>query len=227
MHSQHKALVDSGAAGNFIDRSIAHSLGTPIVPVAVPFPIHVLDGQPLGSGLISEATAPLGMVMQGGHKERISLFLINSPAFPVVLGLPWLVCHDHTVAWPQRALTGWSRECSGRCLMVSVGATTVESPDQVSTVRIPPEYADLALTFSKKEGDSITTPSTGRLRDKSPGRHRTSQESRVFPLTGGEGGYGNICLRIPRSGVNSVIHFTCHLRFFRGEEEGGRSVPVY
>lgn len=112
-HSQHKALVDSCAAGNFIDRSFAHSLGIPIVPVAVPFPVHALDSRILGSGLIREATAPLGMVTQGGHKERISLFLVDSPAFNVVLGLPWLVSHDPTVSWPQKAFMGLSRECSG------------------------------------------------------------------------------------------------------------------
>jgi hypothetical protein len=31
----------------------------------------------------------------------------------------------------------------------------VESPDQVSTVRIPPEYADLALDFSKKKATQL------------------------------------------------------------------------
>uniref|UniRef100_A0A674ED49 Gypsy retrotransposon integrase-like protein 1 n=1 Tax=Salmo trutta TaxID=8032 RepID=A0A674ED49_SALTR len=95
------------------------------------------------------------MVTQGGHEERISLFLIDSPAFPVVLGLPWLAHHNPTIAWQQRALTGWSRECSGRCAWVSVGATTVESPDQVSTVRIPPEYADLALAFCKNKATQL------------------------------------------------------------------------
>ena len=56
----------------------------------MPFPVHALDSRPLGSGLIRENTAPLGMVTQGVHKERISLFLIDSPAFTVVLRLPWL-----------------------------------------------------------------------------------------------------------------------------------------
>uniref|UniRef100_A0A4W5QR03 ribonuclease H n=1 Tax=Hucho hucho TaxID=62062 RepID=A0A4W5QR03_9TELE len=153
--SPHKALVDSGAAGNFIDRSFAHSLGIPIVPVDIPFHVHALDSRPLGSGLIREATTPLDMVTRGGHKERISLFLIDSPAFPVVLGLPWLACHDPTILWQQGALKGWSRECSGRCLGVSVGATTVESPDQVSTVRIPSEYDDLALAFCKKKATQL------------------------------------------------------------------------
>uniref|UniRef100_A0A8C7RSA0 Reverse transcriptase domain-containing protein n=1 Tax=Oncorhynchus mykiss TaxID=8022 RepID=A0A8C7RSA0_ONCMY len=149
-HSQHKALADSGAAGNFIDRAFSHSLGIPIVPVDMPFPVHALDSRPLRSGLIREATAPLGMVTQEGHKERISIFLIDSPAFPMVLGIPWLACHDPTISKQQRSLKGSSRKCSERCVAVSVGATTVESTDQGSTMHIPSEYADLALAFCKK-----------------------------------------------------------------------------
>ena len=86
----------------------------------------------------------------GGAIPCISLFLNDPPAFPMVMGLPWLACLDLTIAWQQRAPNGWSRECSGRCVGVSIGATTMESPDQVSTVRIPSEYADLALAFCKK-----------------------------------------------------------------------------
>ena len=125
-----------------------------MVPAAMPILVHALDSQPLGSGLIRDATAPPDMVTQGGHMEKIIFFLIDSPAFPVVLGLPWLACHDPTVSWRRRALTGW---CSRRCLGVSVGATTVESPDQVSTVRIPPEYVDSALAFSKTKATQLST----------------------------------------------------------------------
>uniref|UniRef100_A0AAZ3SND0 CCHC-type domain-containing protein n=1 Tax=Oncorhynchus tshawytscha TaxID=74940 RepID=A0AAZ3SND0_ONCTS len=154
--SQHKALVDSGAAGNFINKGLAHSLGIPIVPVDMPFPFHALDSRSLGSGFIREATTPLSMVTQGGYREKISLFLIDSPVYSMVLGLPWLACHNSTVSWPQRSLTEWSRECSGKCLGVSIGDTTVKSPDQVSTVRIPPEYAVLALAFCKKKATQLS-----------------------------------------------------------------------
>uniref|UniRef100_A0A674B569 Retrotransposon gag domain-containing protein n=1 Tax=Salmo trutta TaxID=8032 RepID=A0A674B569_SALTR len=155
LHSQHKALVDSGAAGNFIDRSLANRLGIPIVPVDVPFPIHALDSRPLGSGLIREVTVPITMVTQESHEESISLFLIDAPEFPVVLGLPWLASHDPIISWQQRVLKGWSCQCSGRCLGVSLGATTVESPNQVSTVHIPPEYADLAIAFCKRKATQL------------------------------------------------------------------------
>jgi hypothetical protein len=53
------------------------------------------------------------------------------------------------------ALKGWSEECSGWFIGVSIGATTVESPDQVSTVRIPSEYADLAIAFCKKRATQL------------------------------------------------------------------------
>ena len=80
------------------------------------------------------------MITQEGHEERISLFLIDSPAFPVVLGLPWLAYHDPTVSWQQRALKG---------------ATTVESPNQVSSMHIAPEYAEFALAFCKKKATQL------------------------------------------------------------------------
>uniref|UniRef100_A0A674C300 CCHC-type domain-containing protein n=1 Tax=Salmo trutta TaxID=8032 RepID=A0A674C300_SALTR len=166
-HSQCKALVDSGAAGSFMDRSVADKLGIPLVKLDKPFPVHALDSRPLGSGQVREETVPLVMVTQGGHEESIRLFLIDSPAFPVVLGLPWL---------------GWSRECSGRCIGVSIGATTVESPDQVSTVHIPSEYADLAIAFSKtkatqlpphRQGDCVINLQAGAALPK----------SHVYPLS--------------------------------------------
>ena len=161
------------------------------------------------------------MIMQENHEERISLFLIDSPTFPVVLGLPWLASHDPIISWQQRALKGWSHQCSGRCVGVSLGATTVESPNQVSTVHIPPEYAELALAFCKKKATQFPPHRLGDCAIKSSGRCCTSQESRVSSVTGGDGGYGNICYRISGTGKHSAFHFTCLLKFLFDEEDGG------
>ena len=98
---QRKALVDSGAAGNFMDGGLARRLGIPLVPLDQPFPVHSLDSRPLGSGLVREATVPLDMITQGDHGEQISLFLIDSPVFPVVLGIPWLASHNPRISWRQ------------------------------------------------------------------------------------------------------------------------------
>ena len=89
----------------------------------------------------------------------------------------------------------------------------MESPDQVSTVRIPPEYADLAQ-LPHRLGDCVID----LLED--PALPRSHVQS---PLTGGDRGYENTCLRIPASGVHSVLYFTRLLKVLFCEEEGGRS----
>ena len=114
----------------------------------LPFPVHSLDSRPLGSGVVREATVPLDMVTQGSHKEQISLFLIDSPAFPVVLGIPWLAQHNPVISWRQGALRGWSVECSGRCI---VGATTVE-PSLEFIVEVDASEAAVAAVLSQTSG---------------------------------------------------------------------------
>ena len=91
--SRHKALVDSGTAGNFIDHGLANRLGIPLVQLDKPFPVHALDSRPLGSGLVREATAPLDMVTQEGHEERISVTGIKFLCFNNQLKLITLSIH--------------------------------------------------------------------------------------------------------------------------------------
>ncbi|KAK6298912.1 hypothetical protein J4Q44_G00304220 [Coregonus suidteri] len=181
---QCKAQVDSGAAGNFMDRAFAHRIGIPLIPLSIPRPIRALGSRPLGSGLVKEVTAPVTMITQETHCEQVTFSIIESPAFPVVLGIPWLALHNPTFSWPQKVLTGWSRECQGSCLGVSVGATMVESPDSTSTVRIPPEYLDLAQAFSKTQATKLPPHRAGGLREKPLDRRCTSQESYIPPVTG-------------------------------------------
>ena len=115
-----------------MDCGLAIKLGVPLVPIDSPFPVHSLDSRPLGSGMVRETTVPLDMVTRGNHREHISLYSIDSPAFPVGLGIPWLARPNPKISWRQGVLQGWSEECAGRCLGVSIGATSVESPDQGS-----------------------------------------------------------------------------------------------
>uniref|UniRef100_A0A6Q2ZMK7 Retrotransposon gag domain-containing protein n=1 Tax=Esox lucius TaxID=8010 RepID=A0A6Q2ZMK7_ESOLU len=144
-----KALVDSGAAGNFMDRSFALRSHIPLQALDTPLPVRALDSRPLGSGLVTSCTVPLLLITDNRHSETISFHVIDSPTFPVVLGFPWLSLHDPIISWSSRRLSGWSRKCQGRCLGVSVGSTSVESPDSAPAVPIPPEYRDLATVFSK------------------------------------------------------------------------------
>lgn len=53
------ALVDSGAAGNFIHQTLVSSLNITTYPFSSPFPVQALDKRPLRSGTITHITAPL------------------------------------------------------------------------------------------------------------------------------------------------------------------------
>ncbi len=92
-HHKLQAFLDSGAAGNFMDFTLARHLRIQPITLQEPLTITALDGRPLGSGQVRQCTTPLHLQI-GCHKERIQFFLIHSPEFPLILGFPWLSLHN-------------------------------------------------------------------------------------------------------------------------------------
>ena len=80
------ALVDSGAAVNLMDITLAKQLGIPTTPVAIPQAVQALDGRPLGSGHLERVTVPLIMSSHNDHQETIHFWLTT--AGPCGAGLP-------------------------------------------------------------------------------------------------------------------------------------------
>ncbi|CAB1348528.1 unnamed protein product [Coregonus sp. 'balchen'] len=76
------ALVDSGAAGNFLDQSVALLLRIPLVPSQPPIPVHALDNRSLGTGLVRQTTIPISLTVNHNHHERITFLILVSPAHP-------------------------------------------------------------------------------------------------------------------------------------------------
>ena len=106
------ALVDSGAAVNLMDITLAKQLGIPTTPVAIPQPVQALDGRPLGSGRLDRITAPLIMSTQDGHQETIRFWLTTTQQDPVVLGYPWLAAHEPQFSWATSSLLHWGTTCT-------------------------------------------------------------------------------------------------------------------
>ena len=106
------ALVDSGAAVNLMDITLAKQLGIPTTPVAIPQPVQALDGRPLGSGQLDRVTAPLIMSTQDGHQETIHFWLTTTQQDPVVLGYPWLTVHEPQFLWATSSLLHWGTTCT-------------------------------------------------------------------------------------------------------------------
>ena len=173
-----RALVDSGAAANLIDLTLAKQLQIPFLQMASPREVQALDGRPLGSGSLEFQTPPLTMQVGDSHFEEIQFYLIDTPLDPIVLGYPWLMVHQPTFDWRRVELLEWGGDCSqhARVALVrrgmavgegeigaavpSFGGRTVVQPVEVSEEEdmlrhVPSEYHDLAEVFSKERAMSL------------------------------------------------------------------------
>ncbi|KAL0173707.1 hypothetical protein M9458_029675, partial [Cirrhinus mrigala] len=148
------ALIDSGAAGNFIDKDFAKINQLPLFPCASPVAVAALDGRPLGTGRIDHTTTDLTLRIEPGHQETIRFFVITSPQSPLILGFPWLDRHEPTIAWARGVVTHWSSHCQQSCIQSppkTPPCLTTPSPNST----IPAEYHDLLEAFSTAKATEL------------------------------------------------------------------------
>jgi hypothetical protein len=110
-----KALIDSGAEGNFLDHKTALRLRIPLVPLDPPILVTALSGQSLPP--VTHVTESVSLITSGNHTETISFLLTDSPLAPVVLGHPWLSRHNPNINWSQNTVLSWSEYCHASCLL--------------------------------------------------------------------------------------------------------------
>ncbi|KAL0157200.1 hypothetical protein M9458_048446, partial [Cirrhinus mrigala] len=141
------ALIDSGAAGNFIDAGFVKSNNLPLLSCSPHVAVAALDGRPLGSGRIQFTTDDIHLQIEPSHRETIRFFVITSPQTPVILGYPWLNQHGPSVSWTARTITHWSPYCQEHCLSTVVPPRASPPPDNTSNT-IPSDYSDLRQRFT-------------------------------------------------------------------------------
>ncbi len=179
------ALIDSGAAGNFIDINFAKAHSLPLIPCESGVAVAALDGRPLGTGHIKFTTKDITMRTGSLHTESIRLFAIESPQKPIILGLPWLERHNPCISWSTRQIVQWSETCHKHCLLlhshspISPKSLLKESP---VIQGLPIEYHDLCEAFSRSKASQLPPhrPSDCAI-DLLSGAVPT--RGRIFPLT--------------------------------------------
>ncbi|KAL0157403.1 hypothetical protein M9458_048649 [Cirrhinus mrigala] len=178
------ALIDSGAAGNFIDADFVANNHLPTLSCSPHVSVAALDGRPLGSGRIHHTTDDLTLHIDPSHRETIRFFIISSPRSPVILGYPWLNQHEPSISWADRTITRWSSHCHQHCQRTQVtpaGALTRHT----SSSSIPTEYQDLLEAFSRTRATQLPPHRPGDCAiDLIPGA--TPPRGRVFPLSQAE-----------------------------------------
>ncbi|XP_073701959.1 matrix-remodeling-associated protein 5 [Garra rufa] len=175
------ALIDSGAAGNFIDMNFVKSNHLPTLSCVSPVSVAALDGRPLGSGRIDHTTEDLTLRLEPNHQEIIRFFVITSPQSPLILGFPWLDRHEPTISWAGGNITHWSPYCHQHC--ITSGSKTHSNPtEQPSSSVIPPEYHDLLEAFSVLKATTLPPHRPGDCAiDLKPGA--VTPHGRIFPLS--------------------------------------------
>ncbi len=172
------SLIDSGAAGNFIDATFAKTHHIPLVPCVSHLAVAALDGRPLGSGRVQFITEEMQLRVGALHTETISLFVFQSPQTPIILGLPWLERHNPSISWSERQITQWSESCKQNCLPSNSARNSTCMPES----QLPAEYNDLAEAFSKTKATQLPPHRTGDCAiDLQPGSQ--PPKGRIFPLS--------------------------------------------
>lgn len=143
-----KSLVDSGAAGNFIDIRLTHRLNLPLRKLAFPLKVHGVTGEKMMSRTIYYRTHPFVMQVGALHTETVEMSVLSQTKDPLILGLPWLRKHNPQVEWQTGEITAWSDRCLRECMSLPCKAMGVESPDPESLDVIPLDYQDV---FSKEK----------------------------------------------------------------------------
>ncbi len=172
------ALIDSGAAGNFIDVTFAKTHHIPLVPCVSHLAVAALDGRPLGSGRVQFITEEMQLRVGALHTETINIFVFQSPQTPIILGLPWLERHNPTISWSERQITQWSESCKQNCLPSTSTRKLTCTPE----LQLPAEYHDLVEAFSKTKATQLPPHRTGDCAiDLQPGSQ--PPKGRIFPLS--------------------------------------------
>jgi len=95
-----KALLDSGAMGNFIDRDFVHMKGINTQSISRPILVYNVDGSPNEVGQISKVVDVV--LHYKTHSERTLLVVFSLRKQNMILGYTWLKDHNLEVNWQTR-----------------------------------------------------------------------------------------------------------------------------
>jgi len=97
-------FIDSGADESLINWGLVWRLGLQVEPLSKPIKVSALNGGALFD--ISHISKPADIHIADNWK-RIRLYLIDSPLHHLILGFPWLVCHNPHINWRTGDIMGW------------------------------------------------------------------------------------------------------------------------
>jgi len=113
-----EALLDSGAIGLVMSLKFARKQGFKLKKLERPINIRNIDESLNKEGPI-EHTVEVNIYYQG-HRERTEIDVIGGQKWTVILGMPWLVCHNPEIDWRtvEVKMTRCPEECGKQWRLV-------------------------------------------------------------------------------------------------------------
>ena len=106
-----EALLDSGMTGLVMSSEFARKQGFKLKKLERPMQVRNVDGSFNKEGLI-ENTVEVNVYYKG-HVERTEIDVIGGQKWLVILGRPWLACHNPEINWKtgEVKMTWCPEEC--------------------------------------------------------------------------------------------------------------------
>ena len=92
-----ETLLDSGATGLVMSSEFARKQGFKLKKLERPMNVRNVDGSLNKEGPI-EHTVEVNIYFKG-HRERTEIDVIGGQKWTVILGMPWLACHNTEIDW--------------------------------------------------------------------------------------------------------------------------------
>ena len=92
-----EALLDSRTTGLVMSSEFAKKQGFKLKKLERPMNVRNMDRSLKKEGLI-EYTVEVNIYYQG-HRERTEIDVIGGQKWTVILGMPWLACHNPEIDW--------------------------------------------------------------------------------------------------------------------------------
>jgi len=113
-----EALLDSGVTGLVISSEFAKKKGFKLKKLERPMQVRNVDGSFNREGPI-ENTVEVNVYYKG-HVERTEIDVIGGQKWEVILGMPWLACHNPEIDWKtgEVKMTRCPEECGKQWILV-------------------------------------------------------------------------------------------------------------
>ncbi|KAF7216968.1 roquin-2-like, partial [Nothobranchius furzeri] len=185
------ALLDTGAADNFVDQELANQLRLPTTELEHTTSVTSVDGRPRQPYPIRRQTQLLRMSVEENH-ETIRFLVISAPSSPLILGHSWFRQHNPHISWSAGRLLHWGPQCnSHRHHAPEMDSAPPPDTAPPRTKDIPTHYRDLLHVFDKNWAAALpphhpydmeillqpgTTPPRGRLLSLAPSETRAMED---------------------------------------------------